>query len=152
MKLPPVFQRQYNKAKSLLRNGDPETAKSVVEEWIHISGETAEYLLLLGVANYQLGHFKDAEEQLLKVTESNHEVYKAYFYLGLCREMQKDNVKAVICFKEACRLKPEFEPAREKLREHNIFSYQMEPAKQTFNFSGGLKDMIKEIRSKFTNF
>lgn len=142
----PVYEPEYNKAKSLLRNSDPENARSIVQKRIEDKGETPEYLLLLGVADFLLDLNDSAKSSLTKVYYSGHERYKTTYYLGLCMEKEQDYENAVHYLRETNRLNPDYKPAVKKLREYNITAVESETDKS----QGGITNKIREvIRSLF---
>lgn len=123
----PVYEPEYNKAKSLLRNESPKEARKILDKRIIEKGETPEYLLLSGVSYFLLDQYREAHEDLEKAHTSGHERYKAAYYLGLCREKENDERNAIMFFREANRLNPGFIPAQRKLKAYGITYEESRP-------------------------
>lgn len=143
----PVYEPEYNKAKSLLRNSDPENARSIVQKRVEDKGETPEYLLLLGVADFMLDRNNSAKNSLTKVYYSGHERYKTAYYLGLCMENERDFEDAVHYLKESNRLKPDYKPAVKKLQEYNITPVEPETDKSPGWTTGKVRNIIRSFFS-----
>lgn len=91
------------------------TRKRKVEEITIISSKEVENYLIIGLSNYKLGKFKEAIDNLIKVTELDtrnktafHGLTKSYFNLGTLYFKKQDFIQAIDNFEKVTALNPQY--------------------------------------------
>ena len=100
-------------AEVLLRAGKPGEAIAVLKDSPEpVEGEAA---MTLGVALGQLGRLDDSMQALERAVRTMPDHPMAWLNLGVSLEQKKDFRRAESCYREAIRVRPDFEPARRHL-------------------------------------
>ena len=89
------------------------TRKRKGEEITIISSKEVENYLIIGLSNYKLGKFKEAIDNLIKVTELDtrnktafHGLTKSYFNLGTLYLKKQDFIQAIDNFEKVSKINP----------------------------------------------
>lgn len=69
----------------------------------------------LGYVLYELGHRADAEESLERAVKLDQGDYDAYYLLGNIARDRQETLRAIVCYRTALRLKPDFDFCRRDL-------------------------------------
>lgn len=87
----------------------------------------------LGYVLYEQGHRADAEESLEHAVKLDQSDYDAYYLLGNIARDRQETLRAIVCYRTALRLKPDFDFCRRDLCVALAQSGRIEEAQQVMN-------------------
>jgi len=106
----------FQRAMDLLDQRRAEDALPLLKELAKKDRDDIDSNMLLGIAEFRLHRFEDAERTFRRVIGLSPAHYKSVYYLGLALERQGKVSEAIEAYQTSLSLRPDFKEARVKLR------------------------------------
>jgi TolA-binding protein len=103
------------RARALLERGHAGDAQAILLECLERAADDVGLRYLLGVSQFRLQRFAQAEQTFRQVISGQPDHHHAVYYLGLSLERQNRLAEADRMYRVALSLRPDFREAREKV-------------------------------------